>query len=72
MKSNKCESNLFNRNAGLIKVKVKVKLYLCSTKHRAMKTYWGSGGIAPRILKRRTDIFITFMYHKLTIVLNLF
>jgi hypothetical protein len=24
--------------------KVKVKLSLCSTKHHAMKTYWGSGG----------------------------
>jgi hypothetical protein len=24
------------------KVKVKVKLFLCLTKHRAMKTYWGS------------------------------
>jgi hypothetical protein len=30
--------------------KVKVKLSLCLTKHQAMKTYWGSGGIAPRIL----------------------
>jgi hypothetical protein len=28
----------------------KVKLSLCLTKHHAMKTYWGSGGIAPRIL----------------------
>jgi hypothetical protein len=25
-------------------------LSLCLTKHHAMKTYWGSGGIAPRIL----------------------
>jgi hypothetical protein len=33
-----------------IKLKVKVKLSLCLTKHHAMKTYWGSGGIAPRIL----------------------
>jgi hypothetical protein len=33
----------------LIKGK-KVKLTLCLTKHHAMKTYWGSGGIAPRIL----------------------
>jgi hypothetical protein len=32
------------------KVKVKIKLSLYSTKHHAMKTYWGSGGIAPRIL----------------------
>jgi hypothetical protein len=30
--------------------KVKVKLSLCLTKHNAMKTYWGSGSIAPRIL----------------------
>jgi hypothetical protein len=30
--------------------KVKVKLSLCLTKHRAMKTYWESRGIAPRIL----------------------
>jgi hypothetical protein len=29
---------------------VKVKLSLCPTKHHTMKTYWGSGGIAPRIL----------------------
>jgi hypothetical protein len=31
-------------------VKVKVKLFLCLTKHHAVKAYWGSGGIAPRIL----------------------
>jgi hypothetical protein len=29
-------------------VKVKLSLYL--TKNKAMKTYWGSEGIAPRIL----------------------
>jgi hypothetical protein len=29
--------------------KVKVKMSLCLTKHHAMKTYWGNGGIAPRI-----------------------
>jgi hypothetical protein len=29
---------------------VKVKLSLCLTIHHAMKTYWGSGGIAPHIL----------------------
>jgi hypothetical protein len=28
----------------------KVKLSLCLTKQHAMKTYWGSGSIAPRIL----------------------
>jgi hypothetical protein len=26
--------------------KVKVKLSLCLSKHRAMKRYWGSGGIS--------------------------
>jgi hypothetical protein len=30
--------------------KIKVKLSPCLTKHHAMKVYWGSGGIAPRIL----------------------
>jgi hypothetical protein len=30
--------------------KVKVKLSLCLTKHHVIKTYWRSGGIAPRIL----------------------
>jgi hypothetical protein len=30
-------------------VKVKVKFSLCLTKHHAMKTYWGSRGIAPHI-----------------------
>jgi hypothetical protein len=29
---------------------VKLKLFLCLTKHHAMKTYWGSGDIVPRIL----------------------
>jgi hypothetical protein len=28
----------------------KVKFSLCLTKHHAMKTYWGNGGIAPRVL----------------------
>jgi hypothetical protein len=28
----------------------KVKVSLCLTKHHAMNTYWGSGGIAPSIL----------------------
>jgi hypothetical protein len=30
-------------------------LSLCLTKHHAMKTYWGSGGIAPRILTLTLD-----------------
>jgi hypothetical protein len=34
-----------------VKVKKKVKVTLCFlTEHHAIKTYWGSGGIAPRIL----------------------
>jgi hypothetical protein len=36
------------------KVKVKVKLSLCLTKHHSMKMYWASGGIAPHILYLRT------------------
>jgi hypothetical protein len=31
--------------------KRKVELSLCLTKHYTMKTYWGSGGMAPRIFK---------------------
>jgi len=30
--------------------KVKKSASLCLTKHHATKTYWGRGGIAPRIL----------------------
>jgi hypothetical protein len=38
-----------------IKIKVKkVKLPLCLTEHHAMKTYWGSEGIAPHILDLST------------------
>jgi len=38
-------------NGGYIRLaKVKVKLFLRLTKHHAMKTCWGSEGIAPRIL----------------------
>jgi hypothetical protein len=33
-----------------VELKVKVKLSLFLTKHHAMKTYWGSGVIAPRII----------------------
>jgi len=32
------------------RIKVKVKLALCLIKGQAMKTYWGSEGIAPCIL----------------------
>jgi len=33
-----------------VKVKVDVKLSLCLIKHHAMKVYWRSRSIAPRIL----------------------
>jgi hypothetical protein len=33
-----------------VKVEVKAKLFRSLTKHRAMKTYCGIGGIAPQIL----------------------
>jgi hypothetical protein len=36
--------------AMMMMVMVKVKLSLWLTKHHAMKTCWGNGGIAPRIL----------------------
>jgi hypothetical protein len=36
------------------KKKKKVKLSLCLTKHHAMKTYWESAGITPRILDLST------------------
>jgi hypothetical protein len=38
-----------SRTTGIQK-KVNVKLSLCLTKHHAMKTFCGNGGIAPRIL----------------------
>jgi len=34
----------------LSEVKAKLKLYVCLTKHHAMKAYWRSGSIAPLIL----------------------
>jgi len=34
----------------VVKVDVKIKLSLFVIKHRAMKTYWGSGSIAPCIV----------------------
>jgi hypothetical protein len=43
-------------------VKVKVKLSLCLTKHHAMTTYWGGGGIAQRNLELSSKI--TFKYIK--------
>jgi hypothetical protein len=33
-----------------VNIKVKVVPVLILTEHHAMKTYWRSGGIAPRIL----------------------
>jgi hypothetical protein len=34
---------------------INVKMFLCLTKHHAMKAYWGSGGITPRILNLGTN-----------------
>jgi len=47
--------------------KVKVKLSLCLTKHHAMKTYWGSWGIVPRILNLCTILrwVVSFMHRLL-------
>jgi hypothetical protein len=39
-----------NDNHDEIKVKVKKVKSLCLTQHQAVKSYWGSGVIAPRIL----------------------
>jgi hypothetical protein len=36
---------------GAFSSRYKVQLPLCFTKHHTMKTYWGSGGIAPHILE---------------------
>jgi len=33
-----------------VKVKVNVKVSMCLNKHHAMRTHWGNGGIASRIL----------------------
>jgi len=49
-----------------VKVKVNVKLSLCLAKHHAMKTYWGSGCIAPvkirlRGLNGRTHQYCAFI-----------
>jgi hypothetical protein len=38
----------------VLKGKGKVNLSLCLTEHHVMKTYWGSGYIAPRILELGT------------------
>jgi hypothetical protein len=48
---------------GNSRLKVKVKLSLCSTKHHAMKVYWGSGGIAPRILWPRHQMEVSGQLH---------
>jgi len=47
----------------MVKVKEKVKSPLCLTKHHAMKTHRGSGGVAPLVLnfdtrRRWVDIFV--------------
>jgi hypothetical protein len=42
-------------------VKVKVKVYVCLTKHYVMKMYWGSGGIAPSILNLGTRYVVVLV-----------
>jgi len=41
----------------------KMIVSLCLTKHNAMNTYWGSGGIAPRILWPRRHIEVGGQFH---------
>jgi hypothetical protein len=45
--------------------KVKVKLSLCLTKHHAMTAYWGSEGIAPRMLWPRHWMEVSGQLHAL-------
>jgi hypothetical protein len=40
---------------GMEKLNVKVKLFVCLTKHHAMKMYWGSGGISTHSLTSELD-----------------
>jgi hypothetical protein len=40
-----------------------VKLSLCLVKHHAMKVYWGSRGIAPRILQPRNWMEVSGHLH---------
>jgi hypothetical protein len=44
-------------------MKVKVNLSLCLTKHHAIKTYRGSGGIPPRILILGTRLEVSGQFH---------
>jgi hypothetical protein len=41
---------LLNSKQETDKMKLYLNLFLCLTNYHAMKTYWGSGGIASRIL----------------------
>jgi hypothetical protein len=50
VKTRHCTLRKSGTNAFLHEVKGKVVPVLFLTKHRAMKAYWGSGGIAPLIL----------------------
>jgi hypothetical protein len=43
--------------------KVKLKLFLCLTKHHATKAYWGSEGIAARILWPRHWMEVSCQLH---------
>jgi hypothetical protein len=47
----------------VLKGKCKVKLSLYLTKHHAMKTYWRSADIAPRILWPRQQMEVSGQLH---------
>jgi hypothetical protein len=49
-----CQYSVFHESLILCKYYIiikgkKIKFSLCLTKHQAMKAYWRSGGITPRI-----------------------
>jgi hypothetical protein len=46
----KHKEDMQNENKQKVEDKSKLKLSLCLTKHHAMRMYWGSGSIPPRIL----------------------
>jgi hypothetical protein len=54
VKAKRDTPNISTRNQNRA-LKVKVKWSLCLTKHRDMKTYWGSGGVALRIFTLELD-----------------
>jgi hypothetical protein len=45
----------------LLEGKGKGKISVCLTKHHAMKTYWGSAGMVPRILYLGTRRYVLLL-----------